>query len=156
METVMIDPSQIGGWLDSARGHYISRDVIQLAEHWGFILDPFAKFAVEMYEDHDGHQEFPFEAMQDLCDEAIAWLNSGQVDCDNCDGKGAYPKDGESWTHKDDADKLPRCKQCSGTGRGDRIPGQNYPPIIPPGTTWAFEDGDFGLWRYDDEGLVTE
>jgi hypothetical protein len=150
MAVVTIDPTQIGCWLDSHRGHYISRDVILLAKEWGFIIDPFAEFAINVYEDWDGDESYPFEAMMSLCDDAITWLNSGKPDCANCDGKGAYPKDGESWTHKDDPDKLPRCKQCSGSGRGDRVAGQNYPPIIPPDTSWSFNDGDFGLYLIED------
>ena len=57
METITI--VNTGCFLDNHRGHYITRDAIQLAESYGFILGQFEKFAIEMYEDHDGDQEFP-------------------------------------------------------------------------------------------------
>jgi hypothetical protein len=30
------------------------------------------------------------------------------------------------------------------------MPGQNKPPVIPEGTYWDWQDGDFGLWREDE------
>jgi hypothetical protein len=148
MDTITI--TETGCYLDNHRGHYITRDAIRLAVDHGFIIGPFEKFAIDMYEDHDGDQEFPFEAMVELCDEAIAWLNSGQTECDNCEG-GINPRDGDYWTHKDDEAKVPRCKKCTGTGRGDRIQHQNFPPIIPENTSWGWNDGDFGLYENEEE-----
>ena len=69
--------TETGCYLDNHRGHYITRDMIQLAVGYGFIIDPFAKFALDMYEDHDGPEEFPFESMVELADEALNWLNCG-------------------------------------------------------------------------------
>lgn len=159
METIQLNHDQAGCWLSNSRGHYISRDVIDLAVGWGWIIGPFEQYAVSMYDnsvDPQGSEvDYPHEALIELCDEAIAWLNSGQVDCDKCDGKGIPPEGVEFYTHKDRPNER-RCRACSGTGRGDRIEGQNFPPIVPDDFTWAFEDGDFGLWRYDDDGNVTE
>ena len=156
MDIITLDESAIGVHLNSARGIYLTRDAIQLAQGYGFIIGPFEQFAIDMFEDHDGEQSFPFEGLQELCDDAIAWLNSGQSDCVTCGGTGIPPVLSDEWyTHKDRPNER-RCRPCSGTGRGDRIKFQNFPPIIPDGTRWAFEDGDFGLWKYDDEGMVTE
>jgi hypothetical protein len=44
------------------------------------------------------------------------------------------------------------CRACSGTGRGPRVAGQNFPPRIPDGYRWDFNDGDFGLYRVDEDG----
>ena len=146
METIIV--TDTGCYLDSHRGHYLTRDVIQFAVDYGFIIGPFEKFAIDMYEDHDGDQEFPFESMVELCDAAIDWLNSGRTECLVCKGSGRVPmilpNNGGTTTVI--------CRACSGSGRGDRVAGQNFPPIIPEGYTWTIEDGDFGLWKYDEEG----
>jgi len=146
-----------GCYLDNHRGHYITRDAIMLAQSFGFIVGPFEEWAVSTYESVKlgdiGDAEYPFEALVELCDEAVAWLNSGQVDCPACLGSGIPREDGEAFRDKNDNW---RCRPCSGTGRGDRIKGQNFPPRVPEGFTWAFEDGDFGLYKYDDDGNVTE
>jgi hypothetical protein len=146
MDTITI--TETGCYLDNHRGHYIQRDAIELAKGYGFITGEFEDFALAMYEEHNHEQGFPHEGMTELCDEAVNWLNSGQGKCDNCID-GTYPKNGDYWTHKDDPDKTPRCKKCTGTGRGERMAGQNFPPIIPENTSWSFNDGDFGL--YEDE-----
>jgi hypothetical protein len=144
METVTITVEQAGCWLDNHRGHYISRDAILLAKEWGFIIDPFAEFAINVYEDWDGDESFPFESMVELCDEAVNWLNSGQYNCTFCNGTG---KASNGWIDKDG---VSRCKPCTGTGRGPRIAGQNFPPVVPDNYVWAFNDGDFGLYPIDD------
>jgi hypothetical protein len=36
------------------------------------------------------------------------------------------------------------------TGRDRPIPGQNNPPAIPEGYAWAWNDGDFGLYKIED------
>lgn len=146
METITI--TETGCYLDNHRGHYIQRDAIELAIGYGFIVGTFEQFALNMYEEHNHESEYPHEGLTELCDEAVTWLNSGQGKCDNCEG-GIHPHDEDYWTHKDDPTQTPRCKKCSGTGRGDRVAGQNFPPIIPANTSWSFNDGDFGL--YEDE-----
>ena len=55
------------------------------------------------------------------------------------------------YTHKDQPD-VKLCKKCTGTGRGERVEGQNFPPIVPEGSPGDFEDGDFGLWFYNEDG----
>ena len=159
METVTINESQCGVWLSNSRGHYIGRDAIELATGWGFIIDGFAQWALVTYDDRNSYSDYPDEALNDLCDEAVAWLNSGQDQCQYCDG-GYVDK--SKWANVDyipnhvwiDQEDKWRCKYCTGTGRAPRIEGQNFPPIIPQEYQWAFEDGDFGLFRYDDDGLV--
>jgi hypothetical protein len=144
--TTVITEDQTGCWLDNHRGHYITRDAIELAVEFGFIIGPFEQYAVSMYDsaqEGGSEAEYPHEGMIELCDEAVAWLNTGQGECLNCNGTGEVI---DMLNHK------VICKACSGSGRGDRIAGQNFPPKVPEGYIWAFEDGDFGLWKYDDEG----
>ena len=151
MKTINI--TDTGCFLDNHRGHYIGRDTIQLAQEWGFIVGSFEQFAIDMY-DSDAvaeRNDYPYEALIELCDDAVEWLNSGQGECDKCAGSGIALEGEDYWTHKD-SPHVKRCKACSGTGRGPRITGQNFPPIVPKGYVWAFEEGDFGLWLYDDEG----
>jgi hypothetical protein len=157
MENITL--TETGCYLDNHRGHYITRDVIELAIGWGFIIDPFAKFAVDMYQDHDGDEEFPFEALTELADEACKWLNSGQDKCRYCDGGFV---DRSKWANVDyipnhvwlDKDNKWRCKYCTGTGRAPRIEGQNFPPIVPEGYAWDWFDGDFGLYEIDGDDLT--
>ena len=103
--------TETGCYLDNHRGHYITRDAIELAIGYGFIIGPFERFALDMYDSHGHEESYPSEGLTDLCDEAIAWLNSGDL-----------------------------------REQGIRIAGQNFPPIVPDGFTWGFNDGDFGLY----------
>jgi hypothetical protein len=152
MDTITITQDQAGCVLSNQRGHYITRDAIELAVEFGFFIGSFEKFTLAMYDDHNADEDYPFEALVELCDEAVNWLNSGQGDCEACGGSGTPPEGSDEWfSHKDFPD-IKRCRPCSGTGRGDRIKGQNFPPIVPEGFTWAFEDGDFGLWFYNEDG----
>src|SRR4051812_20784085 len=114
--TATIRITESGCYLDSHRGHYIQRDMIGLAVSYGYIIGPFEKYAVDMYDDDNANAGYPHEAITELADEALDWLNSGQEECDKCDGTGFHPHDGDYWTHKDDPTKTPRCKKCSGTG----------------------------------------
>lgn len=113
IETITL--TETGCYLDNHRGHYIIRDTIELAAHWGFIVGPFERFALDHYDDLGHEEDYPQECLIELCDEAVAWLNAG---------------------------------------REERMPGQNFPPIVPDGFHWSFEDGDFGLWQYDEDGEV--
>jgi hypothetical protein len=36
-------------------------------------------------------------------------------------------------------------------GREERLPGQNFPPVIPDDHAWMFFDGDFGLYAIEDQ-----
>lgn len=137
----------IGCHLDNHRGHYLSRDVIQLAEEYGFIIGPMEQWALHTYEKQSHENSYPHETLQELCDEAIAWLNSGQTGCIYCAGTGKVYEPGKNVSPQT---RTVICHKCSGTGRGDRIKFQNFPPHIPAGTTWDWNDGDFGLWRNDD------
>jgi hypothetical protein len=159
METKTI--TETGCWLDNHRGHYITRDVIQLAQEFGFIIGQFEQFAVALYDkadslitgDYSHNIEYPHEAMMELCDDAIEWLNSGQGQCAHCNGRGTNPDDGAFFTKVGDDFGARYCRHCSGTGRGPRIAGQNFPPRVPDGYYWSFNDGDFGLYNIDDEGM---
>lgn len=99
--------ASVGCHLDNHRGHYISRDTIELAIEFGFIVGSSDLFVLSRYE-RDGYEDdYPSEVIHELCNEAIAWLNAGQ---------------------------------------DERVSGQNFPPIIPEGYSWGFNDGDFGLY----------
>jgi len=99
--------TETGCYLDNHRGHYITRDAIELAVSFGFIIGSFERFALDHYDDLGHEEDYPHEALYELCDDAVEWLNAGQV---------------------------------------VRLRGQNFPPIIPEGTTWCFWEGDFGLY----------
>jgi hypothetical protein len=154
MDTVTLTEAQAGCWLDNHRGHYITRDAIELAVEYGFIIGPFEQFALSMYQDHNHEDGYPHEGLTELCDDAVAWLNSGQTNCAACHGTGRGVAE-NYYTHKDRPD-VKICKTCSGTGRGDRIKFQNFPPELPEDFVWAFEDGDFGIYKYDDDGMVID
>src|SRR3954465_2485728 len=96
---VTIRITETGCYLDNHRGHYIMRDVIWMARDYGFIIGECERFVLDMYDDHGHEENYPHEGMIELADEAIEWLNSGQDECDDCDGTGIGPKSGEYWTH---------------------------------------------------------
>lgn len=150
MDTITITPDQAGCFLDNHRGHYIQRDAIELAVEYGYIIGQMEQWALRTYEKQSHEDSYPFEELTELCDEAVAWLNSGQSQCETCGGTG---KAVNGWI---DQDGISRCRMCNATGRGPRISGQNFPPKVPEGFAWAFEDGDFGLYLYDDEGNVLD
>lgn len=149
-----------GCHLDGHRGHYIFRDVIQLAAEHGYIVDSFASYALTMYEDHSHRDDFPCEAVIELTEEAINWLNSGQDECAECcrgsHGSG-WPGPGYEWDNAANTDPdgivlggaWVICRACSASGRGPRIPGQNFPPKLPADHQWGWNDGDFGLYPND-------
>lgn len=149
MPTETITITETGCHLDNHRGHFITRDVIQLAQGFGFIIDPFAEWAIVNYgraDETDLVGDFPFESMVDLADDAIAWLNSGQEECLTCGTSGKV-----FWDEGRHIERGVICKRCSGKGRGPRIAGQNFPPIIPDGTEWSYNDGDFGLYAIESD-----
>ena len=121
-------------------------------------MGSFEQWAIDTYDEHGHEDGYPHEGMTELCDDAVAWLNSGQSVCPKCAARAdaIRHREGEYFTRKDDPDGIRWCRNCTGTGRGDRIAGQNFPPVIPEGTAWSFEDGDFGLYRYDEDGNVTD
>lgn len=111
---------ETGCYLDNHRGHYLTRDMIELAIGHGFIIDPFAQYALDHYEDwssveNDLHSGM-YECLHSLAADALEWLN---------------------------------CGENSGLDRP--IKGQNSPPVIPEGTAWEWNDGDFGLYEEEDE-----
>jgi hypothetical protein len=70
--TTTLEP---GCYLDGSRGHYLTRDAIELAVSLGFMLDSFERYAVDRYE--FGEDDYPFDGLVELCDRAVEWLNSG-------------------------------------------------------------------------------
>jgi hypothetical protein len=116
IQTITLTESNVGCWLDGYRGHYLTRDAVQLAQGVGFIVGPFEQWALDTYDAQSHEDSYPFEGLVELCDDAMAWLNSS-----------------------------PTVRE---------IAGQNMPPARPEGALWAFEDGGFGLWRYDEDGLA--
>ncbi len=119
--------------------HYAIPAMIALAVGYGFIIDPFAAYALSLHGSHNGTDGYPSEALYDLASEAETWLNSAGT-CFTCEGKGYTTR--RVGSH----DQQVKCGACHGTKREDRMPGQNYPPIIPDGHTWEWYDGDFGLY----------
>jgi hypothetical protein len=111
-ETITITAEQAGCYLDNHRGHYIGRDMIELAIGYGFIVDELVQFVLNEYDAHHEDDSYPHESLHELMQEAEDWLNSG---------------------------------------RADRVPGQNFPPIIPEGYAWGWNDGDFGLYADESE-----
>lgn len=64
-----------GCYLDSHRGHYITRDAILLAADLGYKLADDDRALVDRYEAESHEADYPFEALVDLCDEAVEFLN---------------------------------------------------------------------------------
>lgn len=146
MQNLVITEDQTGCALDNHRGHYITRDVIELAVEFGFIIGGFEKFVIDLYDEHNHRDYYPHEELIELCDDAIAWLNSGQGECDVCGGTG------EDRSHTPHSGFVGICKACSGSGRGPRhSKWQNFPPRVPAGYVWQFNDGDFGLYNFEKE-----
>jgi hypothetical protein len=66
-----------GCYLDSHRGHYIVRDMIELAISHGYIVDGFVRFALDAYDEHCHEDDYPTEGLIEVADDALAWLNVG-------------------------------------------------------------------------------
>lgn len=154
METQNI--TETGCYLDNHRGHYISRDVILLAEGFGYILGPVESYVLSLYDEHGNDPEYPNEAVIELCDHAVEWLNSGQDVCQECAvGSGDIRPGQVPMATVDDKGHVSGtawviCKACSGSGRGPRIEGQNFPPKVPERYYWSFNDGDYGLYKEEE------
>jgi hypothetical protein len=148
MPTETITITETGCHLDNHRGHYITRDVIQLAQGFGFIIGQFEQWAIDTYgmATDTSNETYPYEALTELADEAIVWLNSGQEECLTCGTSGKV-----FWDEGRHIELGAICKRCSGKGRGPRIAGQNFPPVIPDGTEWSYNDGDFGLYAIESD-----
>lgn len=106
MEVTILREHDAGCYLDSHRGHYITRDMIQLAVEYGFIIGTFDAYALAHYDDWaDWPYPEIYEALHDLADEALAWLNCG--DNSGIDrpikGQNSPPKipDGYAWDWND-------------------------------------------------------
>ena len=77
-ERVTIPETDAGCYLDSHRGHYITRDMIWLAEGFGFILGEIERFVLDHYDDLGDDENYPHESLHGLADEALDWLNVGE------------------------------------------------------------------------------
>lgn len=67
-----------GCYLDSHRGHYISRDmVLMAADEFGYILSPIDRWFLDCYEDHSHEEGYPAELVQEIADKVLDWLNGG-------------------------------------------------------------------------------
>jgi hypothetical protein len=76
----MLEPitiSETGCYLDNHRGHYIVRDMIQLAQNYGYIVGSFEQWSLDTYNEHYYSEEYPNEALIELSDDARDWLNCG-------------------------------------------------------------------------------
>lgn len=76
MERITI--TETGCYLDNHRGHYITRDMIELAIGYGFIVDGFVRFALDHYDDLGQEENYPQEELYDVSREALEWLNVGE------------------------------------------------------------------------------
>lgn len=111
-----ITEANVGCWLDNHRGHYITRDMIELAIEFGYMVGPFEKYAIAHYDDwysdsQDVSADGLYEGLVEIADEALAWLNCGDNE-----------------------------------GPDREIKFQNNPPRIPKHYQWGWNDGDFGLY----------
>lgn len=105
--------TETGCYLDNHRGHYIIRDAILLAIDFGFSVSFEDARVIERYDADHWNEDYPFETIVELADEARDWLN------------------------------------------GDKPSGAGFlPPTIPTGTTWDWNDGDFGLYHFDEDGEI--
>lgn len=149
-ETITITADQAGCYLDNHRGHYIMRETTETEIRTTFIVGELVQFVLNEYDVHHSDDGYPHESLHELMQEAEDWLNSGQGSCDDCAGTGRSPKSGEWFKRADDGmlpdERILFCRKCSGTGRSPRIEFQNFPPIIPEGYSWGWNDGDFGLY----------
>lgn len=69
-------PIEPGCLIDGHHGHYAIPAVIRLAVAHGYIIDPFVQYALDRY-DEDSHMEsYPGEALIEVSDAAINWLNA--------------------------------------------------------------------------------
>lgn len=66
-----------GCYIDSHLGHYAIPAAIRFAVEQGYILDPFEKYALDRYDAANHTDEYPGEALIELSDEVIDWLNHG-------------------------------------------------------------------------------
>lgn len=69
---------ETGCYLDNHRGHYITRDMINLAREYGFIVSECERWVLDTYHEHSHQPDYPHEALYELADEAQAWLNNGR------------------------------------------------------------------------------
>lgn len=67
---------EVGCHIDGRWGHFVTLNVVELAQDFGFIVDPFAQYAIDRYNLDVSTDGYPFDALVELSDEAIAWLNS--------------------------------------------------------------------------------
>lgn len=67
-----------GCYIDSHHGHYAIPAVVEMAKSAGFLLDPFAEYAVFNYEARNSDEDYPHEALIELSEEAIEWLNHNE------------------------------------------------------------------------------
>lgn len=70
--------TETGCYLDNHRGHFITRDMIDLAIGYGYIVDEFVTFALAKYEDHNHEEGYPHEGLREVADHALEWLNIGE------------------------------------------------------------------------------
>lgn len=72
--------TETGCYLDNHRGHFITRDAIELACSFGFIVGGFERFALDHYDDLGHEEDYPQEDLYDLQREAEDWLNSSATE----------------------------------------------------------------------------
>lgn len=78
MQTIEFTEADAGTLIGAHNGHYAIPQVIEYAVSFGFIIDPFARFTLDGYERWNSYEDYPHEAIIELSDEAIEWLNHGR------------------------------------------------------------------------------
>lgn len=113
-----------GCYIDSHHGHHSVPALIQFAHGYGFPLDPFAEFTLNVYGTHYYREDYPTGAMDELANEAEQWLN----DHERLPGHwwgwqegdfGLYPHECEGHP----AGPNPGCDKC---GTYDRVKGSAF------------------------------
>lgn len=70
-----LTPADAGCIYDSHHGHYIVPFVIGYADDAGRPTDPFVRWAVATYREHNWETNYPHDALIEECEAAIVWLN---------------------------------------------------------------------------------
>lgn len=77
-DRITITEDHVGCYLDSHRGHYISRDMILLAaDSFGYNLGSLERWFLDCYEDHNGDENYPTEIIHEIANDVEQWLNCG-------------------------------------------------------------------------------
>lgn len=69
---------EAGCRLASWRGHYISRDIVEMAQEFGYLVDSSDEWLLDCYDEHCNDEGYPVETVYELAQAAEDWLNAGR------------------------------------------------------------------------------